>query len=67
MSPGLRLTIGQHSDKGRKESNQDFHGALLPDEPVRSSKGIAVALGSGKTYEVVSVVILNALRNGRRP
>lgn len=47
--PGLRLTLtlGQHSDKGRKEVNQDFHGALLPDEPLRSSKGIAVALADG--------------------
>jgi serine/threonine protein phosphatase PrpC/predicted Ser/Thr protein kinase/ribosomal protein L39E len=43
----LALTIGQHSDKGRKESNQDFHGALLPEEPQRSSKGIAVALADG--------------------
>jgi serine/threonine protein phosphatase PrpC len=43
----LSLTIGQHSDKGRKESNQDFHGALLPEEPQRSSKGIAVALADG--------------------
>ena len=44
---GLRLAIGQHSDKGRKEANQDFHGALLPDEPLRGSKGIAVALADG--------------------
>lgn len=43
----LALTIGQHSDKGRKESNQDFHGALLPEESQRSSKGIAVALADG--------------------
>ena len=27
----LKLSIGQHSDRGRKESNQDFHGALIPD------------------------------------
>ena len=43
----LALTIGQHSDKGRKEANQDFHGALLPDEPLRGSKGVAVALADG--------------------
>lgn len=43
----LCLVIGQYSDKGRKEVNQDFHGALLPDEPVRGSKGIAVALADG--------------------
>jgi serine/threonine protein phosphatase PrpC/aminoglycoside phosphotransferase len=43
----LTLTIGQHSDKGRKETNQDFHGALLPEEPQKSSKGITVTLADG--------------------
>ena len=28
MSGQLAISIGQHSDKGRKEVNQDFHGAL---------------------------------------
>jgi len=29
--PGeLQISIGQHSDKGRKQTNQDFHGALTP-------------------------------------
>ncbi|MDX9995229.1 MAG: protein kinase [Rhodocyclaceae bacterium] len=51
---GLRLTIGQHSDKGRKETNQDFHGALLPGEPQKSSKGIAVALADGISSSEVS-------------
>lgn len=32
-----------------------------------SIKAYVGRMGSGKTYEVVSVVILNALRNGRRP
>ena len=52
--PGLCVTLGQHSDKGRKESNQDFHGALLPEEPQRSSKGIAVALADGISSSEVS-------------
>ena len=43
----LQLAIGQHSDRGRKETNQDFHGALLPEEPLKGSKGIAVALADG--------------------
>lgn len=47
QASGLRLAIGQHSDKGRKEANQDFHGALFPEEPQRSSKGIVVALADG--------------------
>lgn len=50
---GLQLSIGQHSEKGRKESNQDFHGALLPDEPLRRSKGIAVALADGISSSAV--------------
>jgi serine/threonine protein phosphatase PrpC len=50
---GLRLTIGQHSDRGRKEANQDFHGALLPEEPLRSRKGIAVALADGISSSAV--------------
>ena len=30
MARELKLSIGQHSDQGRKESNQDFHGAMMP-------------------------------------
>lgn len=47
MGVELRLSIGQHSDRGRKESNQDFHGACLPREPQLSAKGVAVALADG--------------------
>ncbi len=43
----LKLSIGQHSDKGRKETNQDFHGAVLPREPQLSAKGVAVAVADG--------------------
>lgn len=43
----LAISLGQHSDKGRKEVNQDFHGALIPDEPLLSLKGIAVVLADG--------------------
>ena len=43
--PGeLRISIGQHSDKGRKAANQDFHGAIVPNEPQLSLKGAAIAL-----------------------
>ena len=44
---GLRILVGQHSDKGRKEVNQDFHGVLVPKEPLLTSKGIAIALADG--------------------
>jgi serine/threonine protein phosphatase PrpC/predicted Ser/Thr protein kinase len=54
MPSQLKISIGQHSDKGRKESNQDFHGAYIPLEPQLSSKGIAVALADGISSSDVS-------------
>ncbi|MGJ4910767.1 protein kinase domain-containing protein [Bradyrhizobium sp. HKCCYLS2033] len=50
----LRITIGAHSDKGQKPGNQDFHGALIPDEPALSLKGIAVAIADGISSSEVS-------------
>src|SRR3954454_22161113 len=47
MPRELQISIGQISDKGRKEINQDFHGVLIPDEPLFSTKGIAVVLADG--------------------
>ena len=53
--PGqLRISIGQHSDRGRKETNQDFHGAYIPKEPQLGSKGIAIALADGISSSNVS-------------
>lgn len=54
MSHELKVSIGQHSDKGRKETNQDFHGALIPKEPLLSSKGIAILLADGISGSDVS-------------
>lgn len=54
MSSQLKISIGQFSDKGRKEINQDFHGACIPKEPQLSSKGIAVALADGISTSNVS-------------
>ena len=34
MPRALKITVGQFSDKGRKDTNQDFHGALIPEEPL---------------------------------
>jgi serine/threonine protein phosphatase PrpC len=50
----LRITIGAHSDKGQKPGNQDFHGALIPDEPALSLKGIAIAIADGISSSDVS-------------
>jgi serine/threonine protein phosphatase PrpC/predicted Ser/Thr protein kinase len=54
MSERLRISLGQHSDKGRKETNQDFHGAYIPNEPQLGSKGIAIALADGISSSKVS-------------
>ena len=56
MPDQIRLSIGQHSDKGRKAVNQDFHGALTPDEPLLSLKGIAVVLADGISSSPVSQI-----------
>ncbi|MGO9356238.1 MAG: protein kinase domain-containing protein [Xanthobacteraceae bacterium] len=54
MSHDLTISLGQHSDKGRKQTNQDFHGALIPAEPALSLKGIAIALADGISSSEVS-------------
>ncbi|MGQ7260711.1 protein kinase domain-containing protein [Vreelandella sp. V005] len=50
----LAISLGQHSDKGRKPSNQDFYGAYLPNESLRATKGIAIALADGISSSEVS-------------
>nr|WP_326529315.1 bifunctional protein-serine/threonine kinase/phosphatase [Rhodoferax sp.] len=47
MRTQLKITAGQHSDKGRKDANQDFHGLCVPREVQISGKGIAIALADG--------------------
>ncbi len=54
MANTLRVTIGQHSDKGRKDANQDFHGAFVPTGPQLAAKGIAVAVADGISSSAVS-------------
>jgi serine/threonine protein phosphatase PrpC len=56
MSPELKISAGQYSDKGRKEVNQDFHGIYVPNEPQLSAKGIAIALADGISSSAVSDV-----------
>jgi serine/threonine protein kinase/serine/threonine protein phosphatase PrpC len=50
----LKVSLGQHSERGRKEVNQDFHGAWVPQEPLLGAKGIAVALADGISSSSVS-------------
>jgi hypothetical protein len=47
MPRELKISVGQFSDKGAKETNQDFHGVLIPAEPLLSLKGISVVLADG--------------------
>jgi serine/threonine protein phosphatase PrpC len=41
------IDLGQSSDKGVKEENQDSYGVLLPDSPVLEQKGIAIVIADG--------------------
>lgn len=64
MPSQLAISIGQHSEKGRKDTNQDFHGALIPDEPLLSLKGIAVVLADGiSTSEVSAIASESAVKS----
>ena len=64
MSSQLAISIGQHSDKGRKETNQDFHGALIPEEPLLGFKGIAVVLADGiSTSDVSGIASESAVKS----
>ncbi|UTF59532.1 bifunctional protein-serine/threonine kinase/phosphatase [Gilvimarinus sp. DA14] len=56
MNDKLQVRIGQCTDKGRKKINQDFVGACTPNEPLLSSKGIAIALADGISSSHVSQV-----------
>ncbi|RZI86163.1 MAG: bifunctional protein-serine/threonine kinase/phosphatase [Rubrivivax sp.] len=64
MNEPLRVTLGQHSQAGRKPVNQDFHGASVPPEPHLSTKGIAIALADGISSSAVSQVASAAAVRG---
>ena len=64
MTNSLEIALGQYSDKGRKEINQDFHGASIPEEPLLTSKGVAIALADGISSSAVSQVASEASVHG---
>src|ERR1700710_788058 len=64
MPRELKISVGQHSDKGRKETNQDFHGVLIPDEPLLSLKGIAIVLAEGISSSNVSRIAAESAVKG---
>jgi serine/threonine protein phosphatase PrpC len=64
MTRELKISVGQHSDKGRKETNQDFHGVLIPAEPLLSLKGVAIVLADGISSSSVSRVAAESAVKG---
>ena len=56
MSQPLTLSVGQHTDRGRKAVNQDCHGVVIPRAPLASTKGAALALADGISSSAVSHV-----------
>jgi len=47
MAKTLSISIGAYSDKGVKDENEDFWGALIPKDPQLTMKGIVVAIADG--------------------
>lgn len=56
MKNKLSVSVSQHSDRGVKEINQDFHDIRIPSEPQLTSKGIAIALADGISSSDVSQI-----------
>ena len=64
MAAGLRITLGQHSQAGRKPVNQDFHGAAVPTGTLLNTKGIAIAIADGIGSSAVSQIASAAAVRG---
>jgi serine/threonine protein phosphatase PrpC/aminoglycoside phosphotransferase len=64
MTPRLAVSIGQCSDPGRKPTNQDFHGAVVPDGSALALKGVALAIADGISSSPVSHVAAQIAVNG---
>lgn len=47
MSATLKITSGQHSDAGIKESNDDACGIRVPDAALLNTKGVAAVIADG--------------------
>jgi len=50
----LQISISEYTTKGRKEINQDFHDVRIPEEPLLSTKGVAIAIADGISSSKVS-------------
>lgn len=47
MHSQLKISLGQCSDKGIKDRNEDFYGAYIPQDSTLDNKGIACAIADG--------------------
>ena len=47
MTSQLSVSIGQSSDKGIKDANEDSYGVLCPEDQLLESKGIAAIIADG--------------------
>lgn len=47
MNANELISLGQYSDRGTKDDNQDSYGVLVPEEPALSYKGIVAVLADG--------------------
>ncbi len=47
MPTRLAINAGQYSDKGLKDGNEDCCGIRIPEEPLLTTKGIAVVIADG--------------------
>ncbi|ABM02556.1 serine/threonine protein kinase [Psychromonas ingrahamii 37] len=56
MSQPLSVSIGQATNKGVKEINQDAIGHCIPEEPLLSTKGIVLAMADGISSSKVSQI-----------
>ena len=59
------ISVGQYSDRGAKEENQDSYGVLVPDEPAIDYKGIVAVIADGVSScdegKVASETCVNSL------
>lgn len=55
-APKLSLIVGEFSDRGAKELNQDFHDLRVPTNHQLTTKGIAIAIADGISSSNVSQI-----------
>jgi len=47
MTTSLSINAGQYSEKGNKPQNEDSCGIMVPDEPLLTTKGVAIIIADG--------------------